>query len=68
MVVVGASIADATAYEARLHRLLSSVYTGEGSDKVSNYLHRTRNVVYAWMFFPESSVNKRNLALCAQQR
>jgi hypothetical protein len=65
IVVVATTLRDAKAYEARLARLLRAVYTGEGSDKVSNYLHRNGRVVYGWGFRPESSTNQRTLALCA---
>jgi hypothetical protein len=68
IVVVGATITEAKTYEARLARLLRAVYTGEGSDKVSNYLHRTGRVVYGWTFRPESSANQRTLVLCASAR
>jgi hypothetical protein len=68
IVVVAATVTESRTYEARLARLLRAVYTGEGSDKVSNYLHRAGRVVYGWTFRPESSANQRRLALCAAAR
>lgn len=65
IVVVAATLRAAKAYEARLARLLQAVYTGEGSDKVSNYLHRNGRVVYGWTFRPESRAHQLTLAKCA---